>query len=162
MLAAVSNSLSAMLRTLLIVYVAVGFLVAAIRVQRRRSRMQPLVEAAGLEPVLFRTHIQVKLGYRWGWGPKTLGAMQLTIGVATLQVTTRPGIAGRVLGSEWFFSARDTQIRRSKLRTDPLRREWIIFSGAVGGPTKAIAVKPLGSSLEEVWEALLRAGCQPF
>jgi hypothetical protein len=162
MLATASILLSAALPKLLIVYVAAGFVVVAIQVQRRRARMQPLVEAAGVEPVLFRAPVQVKVRYyTWFWGTKTLGAMELSIGVATVRITTLPGIAGRVLGSEWFYSAPETQIRMTKLSTDPFRRDWITITGTIADRTEAIAVKPLRSSYEEVWAALLRAGCRP-
>ena len=91
---------------------------------------------------------------------KTVSPMELTITTATVQLIMIPEFAGRILGAERFFSARETQIRRTKVRTDPYhRREWIALSGTIR--SEAVAITPEGSSIEEVWEALLRAGCQP-
>jgi hypothetical protein len=157
-------SLAAILPFLLFVYVAALFVVTAVRVQNRRWRLEPIREAADAERVSLRTRVQVKPRHSLGWwSTKTLGAMELTIGTATLQVTTLPERVGMMLGSEWFFSARETQIRRGKLRGDLLRREWIILSGISGGRSAVeVAVRPVASSIsiEEVWQALLRAGCQ--
>src|SRR4051794_36978442 len=110
MLAAASMSLAAILPFLLFVYVAALFVVTAVRVQNRRWRLEPIREAADAERVSLRTHVQVKARHSLGWwSTKTLGAMELTIGTATLQVTTLSERVGMMLGSEWFFSARETQ-----------------------------------------------------
>jgi hypothetical protein len=150
---------------LLAAIVLVGFIVIFIRVRQQGSRLLPVRQAASAEHVALRTDVQVKVqlrGLRRGraaWSSKTLGAMQLTIGTATVWLTTRPEGAGRALGSEWFFNARETQIERSRLPNDPLHREWIILTGDSGGRSAKVAVKPAAPA-DEVWNALLHAGCQ--
>jgi hypothetical protein len=78
-----------------------------------------------------------------------------------VRLTTRPEIAGRLTGSEWFFNGKDTTIKRSTLRSDPFRRQWIIISGTSAGRRAQVAVVPTEYP-EDVWEALLRVGCQPL
>jgi hypothetical protein len=143
-------------------FVIGGFGVAMVRQWRKTSREQFVREAASTEPVSFRTGVRLKLRLTGGiWSPKTLGAMELIIGTSTVRLTTRPEIAGRVLGSEWFFTGKDTTIKWSMLRSDPFRRTWIIISGTSAGQKAQVAVVPMEYP-DHVWEGLLRVGCLPL
>jgi hypothetical protein len=144
-----------------VAFVVGGFVVVMVRQWQRMSRELPIREAASTEPVSFRMGVRLKLRLAGGiWSPKTLGAMELIIGTSTVRLTTRPEIAGRLLGSEWFFTGKDTTIKWSLLRSDPFRRKWIIISGTSAGQKAQVAVVPMEYP-DQVWEGLLRVGCQP-
>jgi hypothetical protein len=145
-----------------VAFVVGGFVVAMVRQWRKTSREQLVREAASTEHVSFRTGVRLKLRLTGGiWSPKTLGGMELIIGTSTVRLTTRPEIAGRLTGSEWFFNGNDTTIKRSTLRSDPFRRNWIIISGISAGQKAQVAVVPTEYP-DQAWEGLLRVGCQPL
>ena len=147
---------------LFVAFVVGLFVVAMFRQWRKTSREQFVREAASTEHVSFRTGVRLKLRLTGGiWSPKTLGGMELIIGTSTVRLTTRPDIAGRLTGSEWFFACKDTTIKRSMLRSDPFRRKWIIISGTSAGQKAQVAVVPTEYA-DQVWEGLLRVGCQPL
>jgi hypothetical protein len=138
------------------------FFIIVFRIRQQAMKLKPVRKVASGELISFRVGVRVKPRLTGGfWSTKTLGAMQLTIGIEWVQLTTRPEIAGRLLGSEWFFSGPGTNIKKSKLPSDPLRRNWIILNGISGGRKAEVAVMPVEHP-DEAWEALLRVGCQPF
>jgi hypothetical protein len=147
------------LPTWLPIVVLAGFSLVLFRVRKRHLRLAPIREPASHEVVILRTSAAVKHWLPPGtWGTKTLGFMELTVGSETVWLATRPEGLGAILGSEWYFVARETRIRRTGLPGDHLGRDWIILQGTSAGEAVQLAVStPLAPDV--VWSALLQAGC---
>jgi hypothetical protein len=140
--------------------VLAGFALVLFRVRKRHLRLAPIRESTTHEPVFLRTRAAVKPRLQFGhWSTKTLALMELSVGSQTVWLVTRPECVGAVLGSQWYFVARETQIRRTRGPRDPLQREWIVLHGMSGGAEVEIAVStPIAPDI--VWGALLQAGCK--
>ncbi len=146
---------------LALVTVAVAvFLAGLLRLKKKDLRLAPIRESTTDEPVFLRTRAAVKPRLQFGlWSTKTLALMELSVGSQTVWLVTRPERVGMVLGSQWYFVARETRIRRTRGPRDPLQREWIVLHGTSGGAEVEIAVStPIAPDI--VWGALLQAGCK--
>lgn len=151
---------SELLPTVVVTAAAAVFAVGPIRLQQKHQALAPMRESAAREPAILRASTVVKLLLPPDiWSTKTLGSMGLVVDRERVAILTRPAGFRAVLGSEWYFVARDTRVRRTAGPPDPLRREWIVVHRTSAGKEVDVGVStPMAAIV--VWNALLRAGCK--
>ena len=137
--------------------VAIGFVMI-----RARNRTRERDSALNLTPTapVFRAAVQAKVRLDpGGWSRKTMGGMRVLIASDVIEVVLVFRRLGRLLGSDYVLPVATVRARRTRLRSDPLRREWIVLSGHDGGRAVSLAIRSKQDGASIV-TALERQGVQ--
>jgi hypothetical protein len=123
---------------------------------RRRRQETPLRNWIAAQPVVFETRALVRIrasgleGLGWGTLKSPLGA-RLIVHMGGIEATIG---SANVLIAGHFMRASDATMWRDRFGM----RECIRLHGFDGRGARDWAVTPRGSSIEEVWQALLGVG----
>lgn len=138
------------------VVVLVGLALALGLQVRRRRQEAPLRDWIAEQPAVFETKALVRIlasgleGSGWGTLKSPAGA-RLIVHMGGLEASIG---SANVLVSGNFMRTSDATMWRDRFRG----RECIRLHGFDGRRARDWAVTPLGSSIEEVWQALLGVG----
>ena len=150
---------------ILLVVVFAVFIVVIVRLVMRQRKEAPLTSMIESQPVMFSTPALVRIrstDESGGWGTlEGPGGARLLIRPDGLEVTVGFGDG---FASGRFLRSSDASMWRDHVGWAGLsigERETIRLRGFDGRTTRDWAIAPRGTSLDEVWQALLDAGVTP-
>jgi hypothetical protein len=144
-----------------IVIVVLVSVIVKVQVHRRRTKVRRTsVEA---QKVTYEAPVDVKVIVNSGaWSRKTLGGMELIVREDSFQVTLFGPALGGILGSEWYFVARETTVEVSDVPSPSVSsRNWMVITEREADKEVKLAVATKADmSLSELWNALTLVGAQ--
>jgi hypothetical protein len=148
--------------------VLVGFFIVFARIRQRSQRMGPILDAAALEPVLFRERAQLRVRY----GTKPWGDVKTGLDRDGIEVVVHPnhieiGFRGRGrglgagLGCEWVLENSNTTASRGKvgwLGTSLAARESVILHNTADDPRGEVHLAIASADPNDLLHRLISAG----